>query len=195
MRIAYAGAEGAFAHEACLAFAPGLDAVALADFAAVVVAVETGCVERGMLPVRNSRAGAVPGVAHLLKDAAVRSGSSHSMPVRMHLLGLGDATLADLKVVTSHPTALRQCACSVRSLGLETRAASNTALAARSLRDREAGVLASGAAASIYGLQVLRSDMQDDPCNATTFVIIEPLRGAPARGGSSLRWQNPLPLG
>jgi prephenate dehydratase len=175
MRIAYAGAEGAFAHEACLAFAPGIEPVALPDFAAVVRAVETGAAERGMLPVRNSRAGEEPEVRTLLMKAAVKLGPAHALPVRMHLLGLPGTSLGDLEVVTSHPMALKQCAGSIARLGLATRPASNTAVAARSLRERSVGVLASEAAASAYGLQLLRADMQDDPENMTTFVIIEAL--------------------
>ena len=175
MKIAYAGAEGAFAHEACLAFAPGLEPVAVPDFQAVVAAVETGAAERGMLPVRNSRAGEVPGVTELLETSAVSAGHFHVLPVRVHLLALPGSSLADLKVVASHPMALRQCARTIESLGLKTRNADNTATAARALRDPREGVLASQAAANAYGLQVLRADMQDDHDNATAFVIIEPL--------------------
>jgi len=139
-----------------------------------VLAVEAGRVERGMLPVRNSRAGDVAEVAALLDRAAVRRGPSHDLPVRMHLLGLEGATLVDIRMVTSHPMALRQCAASIEDLGLGTLPSANTAIAARSLQDREIGVLASAAAAAAYGLKVLKPDMQDDPANATTFVIIEP---------------------
>jgi prephenate dehydratase len=173
MRIGYAGAEGAFAHQACLAFAPRCQPVPLPDFGAVVASVLSGDTERGMLPLRNSRAGAVSEVADLLSDTSVKRSPPHMLPVRMHLLGLPGASLADLRVVTSHPMALRQCARSLARLNVETAAAPNTALAARALRDRTVGVLASGAAASAYGLQILQADMQDDPDNNTTFIIIE----------------------
>ena len=173
MRIAYAGAEGAFAHEACLAFARGCDPVPLPSFGAVVAAVEEGAAERGMLPVRNSRAGEVAEVAALLGEARVAIVEQHELPVRMHLLTVSGAELSDLKVVTSHPVALRQCAGSLERLSLATRPAENTALAARALREPSVGVLASEAAAAIYGLQILKEDMQDDPENRTTFVIIQ----------------------
>ena len=173
MKIAYAGAEGAFAHEACRAFAEDFDAVAVRDFGAVVSAVEAGQAEAGMLPLRNSRAGEVEEVRELLADGRLKIARECPLPVRMHLLGLADAELSALTAVTSHPVALRQCARSLERLGLETTPAANTALAARELRDATMGVLASDAAARAYGLKVLQHDMQDDPNNMTVFAIVE----------------------
>ena len=172
MRIAYAGAKGAFAHEACLAFARDLSAVAVPDFGAVLAAVERGEAAAGMLPVRNSRAGEVEEVSRLLPAADVEVERLCPLPVRMHLLGLAGAELSGLEAVTSHPIALRQCARSLERLGLEGRPATNTALAAKELSEPSIGVLASEAAARAYGLKVLRHDMQDDPDNMTVFAVV-----------------------
>lgn len=175
MRIAYAGAEGAFAHEACLTFAPDHTPVAVPDFGAVVAAVESGETEAGMLPLRNSRAGEVPEVKALLSGGRVTVRRDGELPVRLHLMGLPGA--GKVETVTSHPMALRQCAGSIARRGLATQPAPNTAIAARALRDPRTGVLASEAAASIYGLQIIERDMQDDPDNRTLFAIIEPRAG------------------
>ena len=173
MRIAYAGAEGAFAHEACLEFAPELRPLAVESFGAVVAAVEGGEAEAGMLPLRNSRAGEVDEVRVLLENSALRISRECPLPVRMHLLGIEGATISELRAVTSHPVALRQCAASLDRLGLDTRAAANTAVAARELRDGDVAVLASEAAARAYGLTIIKHDMQDDPNNVTVFGIVE----------------------
>ncbi len=172
-KVAYAGVEGAFAHEACLAFASEFQPVPLPDFDAVVAAVRAGTVEQGMLPLRNSRAGDVPGVAGLIAEADLLIESERALPVRMHLLGLEGAELAGLRLVRSHPMALRQCAGSIERLGLATESASNTALAARELRDPSVAVLASEAAAAAYGLKLLKRDVQDDPDNQTVFGIVK----------------------
>lgn len=172
MRIAYAGAEGAFAHEACLAFAADMHAVPVPDFAAVVAAVEAGEAEAGMLPVRNSRAGDVDDVRALLAQGRVDVAGEHDLPIRLHLLGLPGARIEGIRTVTSHPMALRQCAVSIARLGMEARPAANTALAARELTDSGTGVLASSAAARLYGLETLRRDMQDDPDNVTVFALV-----------------------
>lgn len=170
MRIGYAGAAGAFAHEACLAFTPELDAVAMAGFHDVVAAVREGQVDYGMLPLENVEAGVVPGMAELIEDLEVVS--EQWLPIRMHLLGLPGVVMDDLTTAVSHPMALKQCAATIEWLGLNTEEASNTAVAAKSLADRHKAVLASEAAALAYGLTILRRDVHDHPDNATRFAMV-----------------------
>lgn len=173
MRIAYQGAPGAFSHEACRAFAPALEAVPQASFADVVEAVLTGIAERGILPMSNNAAGVVPGNSELLDDARLDIVSSHALTVRLHLLALPGVQLANLRTVTSHPMALKQCARGLAALGLATEEATNTAVAAATLKERDKAVLASQAAADAYGLDIVRSDIQDHADNATTFSLFK----------------------
>jgi prephenate dehydratase len=173
MRIAYAGAEGAFGHQACLAFAAGFEPVGVASFVDVVASVICGEAACGMLPLHNSRAGEVRDAAALLRGGGVRLVARSALPVRMHLLGLPGARMEGLRLIRSHPMALRQCTRALAELGLPTEEATNTAVAARGIEDPGVGVLASEAAAAAYGLAILRRDMQDDPDNSTIFGIIE----------------------
>lgn len=172
MTVAYAGAPGAFAHEAALAFAPGHVAIAFADFAAVAEAVASGAAELGILPTGNRRAGAVPGVAELLTNCALATVSTHDLPIRMHLLALPGVSIDEVRVVASHPVALAQCVEHLAALGLATEDASNTAVAAAELASRDRAVLASEAAARTYGLAILARDLHDDPDNMTSFALI-----------------------
>lgn len=174
MSVAYQGAPGAFAHQACLAFAASHEPVAYASFADVAAAVAAGEAALGMLPLENSGAGLVPGVAELIAGLVVVA--EHVLPVRLHLLALPGVALAEVRTVVSHEMALRQCAGSLRALGLAGERAANTAVAARDLAGRDRAALASAAAAEIYGLTVLRADMQDDPDNRTRFALVR--RGA-----------------
>jgi prephenate dehydratase len=172
VRVAYPGAPGAFAHEACLAFLPRYSPEARDGFAEVAQAVARGAAERGILPLANSRAGPVPGAAEAIARHELDIVAEHVLPVRMHLLALPGVALADLRIAISHPVALCQCAAGIRSLGLVTQEASNTAVAARDLRARDMAVLASEAAAKTYGLAILVRDIHDDPANATRFAVI-----------------------
>jgi len=181
--IAYQGAPGAFGHEACLAFLPGEETRALPSFEAVAAAVAAGEAEAGLLPLANSRAGAVEGVRALIEGAGLIVAAEHRLPVRMHLLALPGSTLAEVRTVVSHPVALRQCAEHIARLGLAEEEASNTAVAAKKLCDPAKAVLASQAAAALYGLRILASDLQDDPDNATTFALVT-LPPLPGRQGS-----------
>lgn len=179
MRIAYQGLPGAFGHQAALAFAPGYEPVAEPSFAAVVEAVVEGRAERGILPVENNEAGPVAEARALLAEAQVDVVAEPTLPVRMNLLGLPGARLEDIRTAVSHPVALRQCARTLDRLGLAREQAPNTAIAAAELRDSTKAVLASAAAAEVYGLVILLPDAHDRADNATRFALLAP-RGAQA---------------
>jgi prephenate dehydratase len=173
--VAYQGAPGAFAHEACRAFLPEWTPIPYPTFEAVAEAVRAGETERGMLPLRNSAVGDVPGVADLIRESGVLVLSRHRLPVRMHLLVVPGASFEGVKLVASHPVALAQCRKWLEREGLESVQEANTAVAARDLArsgDLAKAVIASDVAAEAYGLAILRRDIHDVADNATTFGIL-----------------------
>jgi prephenate dehydratase len=170
--ILYQGVPGAFSHEACLAFLPGEEAVPVASFADVAVGVATGRAQLGMLPLENSIAGNVPGVSDLIGTSGLRIEAEHVLAVRLHLIGLAEAQLGDVRLVASHPMALKQCAATLARLGLAAEEAENTAVAVKNLASRDRAALGSEAAAMIYGRKVLMRDLQDADGNATRFAVV-----------------------
>lgn len=171
MTVAYQGVEGAFSHEACLRFLPQRQPVAFATFSDVVRAVQGGSTTFGILPLVNNEAGET-GARELIEKAGLRIVDEPVLPVRMHLLGMAEAELDQIRTVVSHPVALRQCSRTLAALGVATEETSNTALAAKALTNPSRGVLASEAAAELYGLKVLKRDVHDRMDNATRFAII-----------------------
>jgi prephenate dehydratase len=173
--VAYQGQPGAFGHEASLRFLPGHACVPKPSFGAVMAAVSDGETEFGVLPMENSCAGPVAEVQRLLSKTDLPIVSMHKLAVRMHLLGVQGTKLEAIRRVVSHPVALAQCAATLSALALETEAASNTAVAAKMVSEGDDGtiaVLASEAAAAIYGLKILRRNVHDQPDNATTFCVL-----------------------
>jgi len=171
MTVAYQGAEGAFSHEACLRFLPEHEAVPVATFSDVLTAVQSGEADVGMLPLANNEAGET-GARALITKARLRILREPVLPVRMHLLGLPSAKLDQIRTVISHPIALAQCSEALTKLRVDTEQTSNTAVAAKALRNPNRAVLASEAAAAIYGLTILARDVQNRTDNATTFAIV-----------------------
>jgi prephenate dehydratase len=171
MTVAYQGAEGAFSHEACQRFLPDQEPVAFPTFAEVVNAVQRGETDFGVLPLRNNEAGET-GARALIEQAGLRIVREELLSVRMHLLGMQSANLDQITTVVSHPVALRQCSRTLADLGVATEETANTALAAKDLTDPSRGVLASEAAAQIYGLKILKRDVHDRADNATSFAIV-----------------------
>src|SRR5260221_871406 len=155
MTVAYQGVEGAFSHEACIRFLPDHDLAAFPTFSDVVAAVQSGAADFGMLPLANNEAGDT-GARELIEKASLRIVDEQVLPVRMHLLGLPNATLDQVRTVVSHPIALRQCSDAVLRLGVNTEEVSNTALPAKALQSPNPAVLPSQAAAALYQVQNLQ---------------------------------------
>lgn len=175
MSVAYQGVEGAFSHEACQRFLPGHETVACPTFSDVVNAVSRGETDFGMLPLANNEAGET-GARYLIEQACLHIVAEHLLPVRMHLLGMPSATIDQITTVVSHPVALRQCSRTLAELGVATEETSNTAIAAKALSNPNRAVLASEAAADLYGLTILQRDVHDRKDNATLFAVVA--RGA-----------------
>jgi prephenate dehydratase len=172
MTVAYHGVPGAFSHQACLQVLPNEEAIGLPSFADVVLAVEEGDAEFGVLPLENNNAGGVDEVRGLLDGSNVRIVAEHKLAIRIHLLGLPGSSLDQVRTAVSHHMALKQCPENLRALGLDTEEAPSTSVAARCLRDPTKAVLASEAAAEAYGLVILKRNVHDREENDTTFVVI-----------------------
>lgn len=183
--IAYAGEPGAFGEEACLAAFPSFNPVGFPDFTAVAAAVAQGTVHAGTMPVRNTSAGAVPGVADLLRNPHLLIIGYHRLPVAIHCLGLPGTRLDQVREVRSHPVALRQSALFLEGLGAVTAHASDTAGAAREVAraaNPAIAALASARAAQIHGLAILRANVSDQIRNVTTFAIVQRAQTASRNG-------------
>ena len=177
MKVAYAGDPGAFGEEAAR-LVPEAEPVPCPSFAAVFEAVEQGKVERGVVPLHNSRAGMVEEVVRLLAKSRLQVGDRIALRVRQNLLVLPGVRLEDIRRVASHPQALAQCSRFLEGRGWELVARSATSSAARQLaeeQDRSCAVIASTAAAALYGLAVVAENVEDDPENTTRFAVLRRL--------------------
>ncbi len=186
-RIAYQGEPGANSHLACTEAFPKAEAVACATFEDALAAVKQGDVEYAMIPIENSVAGRVADIHHLLPDAELYIVGEHFLRVRHQLMAKPGATVGSIKRVLSHTQALGQCRGTLRKLGLKPVPEADTAGSARMVAESEdttIGAIASRLAAEIYGLKILKSDIEDEAHNTTRFVILanEPDDAKPGNG-------------
>ena len=173
--VAYQGAPGAYSHEACLRLVPHDDPVAFEEFSGAIEAVLSGGCECALLPVENNTAGKVPGVAEMIEQAGLHVSADAWLPIRHQLITVAETTMGALRTVHSHPMALAQCGKTLRKLKLKPIEAFDTAGAARQLaesQDPTVAVIASRAAAELYGLHILLPNIEDDPDNATLFAVV-----------------------
>ncbi len=184
-KIAFQGEPGANSHIACHEVYPDLEILPCPTFEDALKAVEDGTAQYGMLPIENSLAGRVADLHHLIPESSLYIVGEHFLRVRHALLGLKGTTIDDLKVVHSHTQALGQCRVSLRSMGIDPMPAADTAGAARAIAgqgDKSQGAIASALAAEIYGLDILKSDIEDEDHNTTRFLIMSRERADPPPG-------------
>jgi prephenate dehydratase len=174
-KAAFQGAPGAFSHEACRLYAPGYEPTAYPWFDEAFEAVISGACDIGVLPIHNVTAGPVEEVVRGLPQSGLRTLARHDMIIRQNLMALPGVTLSDITEVRTHPMAIGQCRVFLNEHGLKAVDALDTAGAARDLArsgERTVAVIAARAAADLYGLHILAPDIQDDPTNYTSFVVV-----------------------
>ncbi|MFN7359858.1 prephenate dehydratase domain-containing protein [Brevundimonas sp.] len=174
-RVAYQGAPGAFSHEACVALRPWDVPAPFATFAEALDAVAAGDCDCALIPVENTTIGVVEPAASLVAASGLEVAADVWRPIRLALMAVPGARLSDLKTAESHPAALGQCVASLAALGLTPVEVFDTAGAAQAVAeagDPSRAALAPSAAAEIYGLSILRNDLQDSADNRTRFLLL-----------------------
>jgi prephenate dehydratase len=174
-RVAFQGEPGAYANLAAREALPNVTAVPRPTFDDAVEAVRAGETDLCIIPVENSLHGRIADIHHLLPDAGLYIVGEHFHRVRHQLLGLKGAPLAGIKTVYSQGPALGQCRKIIKELKLTAQNWHDTAGSARhiaELKDPSVAAIASSLAAEIYGLSILRADVEDEPHNMTRFLIM-----------------------
>jgi prephenate dehydratase len=186
MRVAYFGPEGTFTQEALIGATVGaaLEQVPMPTIYDTVMAVDSGSVERALVPIENSLEGSVNATLDALaietEDVAILGEVVH--PVRHCLIARTALELSEIETVVSHPQATAQCARFIRTRmpGAQVLAGASTAEAVRTVAEHDGPWAALGTrlAAERYHCQVLRAGVEDVAGNETRFVWLGPV-GAP----------------
>lgn len=182
--IGFQGEHGAYGETAASMFDGEAVAIPCDDFADVFEEVKTGSLDRGIVPIENSIGGNVTEVEDLLIESGLHVVGEVNVPVHHSLLALPETDYRDIRVVYSHPQALSQCKDFIARNKFEARPYYNTAGAAKMLaRERPIGtaVIASDLCGELYGLEVLKENIESNSQNTTRFLVIS--RGMLPDGG------------
>ena len=206
MRAAYLGPPGTNSHDALVGTGLDVEQVALPTVPAVIRAVQDGEVERGLVPLENSREGAVGSTLDsLVFDAPdVRIVGEVVHTVTYCLAAAEWIEPDEVCTVHSHPQALGQCAGFLRSQlpGAAIVAERSTADAVRSVT--EGGALAGNAphaaigtrhAARLYGAAVLAEDDRGRRRQRDAVRVDRTRRGRRRRAGRGPGQDDPRLLG
>src|ERR1700710_156814 len=162
--ISFQGMPGAYSDLACRNAYPAMTTLPCLSFEAAIDAVREGKAQLGMLPCENSLAGRVSDIHHLLPDSGLFIIGEAFQRVEHCLLGVKGATIADLKRAHSHSVALGQVPRILADLRLQAVGQADTPRAAKLVAEwgcKQDAAIASSLAAEIYGLEILRRNVED----------------------------------
>ena len=172
--IAFQGRRAAYSEMACRAYDPDAESLPCETFADAIEAVKTGRAGLGMLACENSLAGRVPDIHALLPESGLSIIAEHFQRVEHCLLAVPGTKLAQIKRVHSHAVALGQVRGLIRELGVTPVVENDTAGAAHLVAEwqrPEDAAIASALAAELYGLEILRRNVEDESHNTTRFYV------------------------
>ena len=129
-----------------------------------------------VMAIENSIAGSILPNYFLLQQYHFSIVGELYLPIHMHLLALPGVSLRQIKVVESHPMAIRQCSDYLqRMTGVEIRESEDTALSAKRVRELKlthTAAIANEYAAKKYGLKILEKRIETHKKNFTRFLIL-----------------------
>ena len=135
IRVAYSGAQGAFVYIAAKKMFPNAILESYPSFESAYNAVLNAECDSCVLPIENSFAGDVGTVMDLIFSGSLYINQVVDVPIVHNLLANKDATIETIKKVVSHPQALSQCSAYITKRGYEQIPYTNTALAAKLVKE------------------------------------------------------------
>ena len=172
LAVAYSGVEGAFAHIASQKMFPNANYKSYKNFNEAYIAVENGDVDICVLPLENSYAGEVGTVMDLMFSGSLYINQVIELEVVHNLVAIPNTKLENIKTIVSHPQALSQCSDFLKEYDFEIIEATNTAVAAKMVsekNDSSIAAIASIDTADLYGLEIVEKRINSKHNNTTRF--------------------------
>lgn len=178
LKIAIQGVAGAFHDEAARKFfGDNIELVECNTFRLLCEQVDNDVANYGIMAIENTIAGSLLQNFAYFDTYRLHIIGEVYLRIRMNLMALPGTKMKDLKYVSSHPIALRQCNDFLATLSPEIKvtesddtAESAKIIAAEQLKHTAA--IAGVAAAKMYGLELLKEGIETEKKNYTRFVVL-----------------------
>lgn len=180
--VSYLGPAGSYSEAAAKKlFGDTIDLQPENSVSEAIKSVESGNVNLAVVAIENSSEGAVRETHKLLQGTNVNIVAEISLVI-VHCLLSNSGSLSDIKTVYAHPQALGQCRTWLSAHlpnAKQVPCSSNSAAAKLAAKDNESAAIASKEAANIYGLNIIKNGINDQPGNETRFIALGKLETRP----------------
>jgi prephenate dehydratase len=174
-KIAFQGEKGAYSHIATLEIYKNIEIKNCATFEETFKIAFDNEDFKAIIPLENSLAGRVADIHYLLTKYKLQIYGEHFQKVEHCLLSQQGTELKDIKHVRSHAQAIGQCQEIIKKNNFKSIISADTAGSAKDLaenKDISIAAIASELAAKIYGLKILKKNIEDETGNVTRFLIM-----------------------
>jgi prephenate dehydratase len=176
-RVAIQGIRASFHEEAAFKFfGEDIHTIECNSFKQTFESLEKREADYVVMAIENSIAGSILPNYTLMMNYGFPVVGEVYIPIQMHLMALPGVKFEDVKYVTSHPIAIRQCIDFIDEYPqLTIVESSDTAACAKRIRDEQLTdtvAIANTLAANLYGLDILERRIESNKKNFTRFLII-----------------------
>ena len=176
-RVAIQGIKASFHEEAALKFfGEDIETIECNSFKQTFDALQAKQADYVIMAIENSIAGSILPNYTLLMNYNFPVVGEVYLPIQLHLLAYPGVKFEDIKYVTSHPIALRQCTDFFDDFPhIQLVESSDTAACAKRVRDEkltDTVAVANTLAAKMYGLDILERRIESNKKNYTRFLIL-----------------------
>jgi chorismate mutase/prephenate dehydratase len=184
MKVAFLGPQATFTHLAAMQqFGFSAQLVPQKSIPAIFEEVQRQRVNYGVVPVENSTEGVVSHTLDMFMSSDLQICAEILLEISHDLLSRS-GRIEDARKIVSHPQALAQCRHWLEENLPDVPlidVASTAAAAQMAAEDETAAAVASEMSATLYGLQIVKKKIEDNPNNFTRFLVIG--RRSPDRSG------------
>ncbi len=184
VKVSYLGPEGTFSYFAAKEkFGSSIEYISLNGIDTVFKEVESERADYGIVPVENSTEGGIRETLNMFIECDVKVCAEIIMPVHHNLMAT--CKKSEIKKIYSKPQALSQCKLWLANnfQKVDLLDIGSTAEAAKiASKEKYAAAIAHSEVARIYGLKILRRNIEDYANNITRFFVLS--REFPPRTGN-----------
>ena len=175
IKVAFQGEEGGYSHLASLEVFPNAEIKACATFEDTFRLAKENSEYKIVIPIENSLVGRVADIHYLIPKYKLQIHAEHFQKVTHNLLGIKGTKIENIKTTRSHSHAIGQCQKIIVKNKLKSIVMADTAGSAKYIsesKDKSESAIASDLAAKIYGLEILKPNIEDEKGNVTRFLIM-----------------------
>jgi prephenate dehydratase len=173
-KIYFQGTFGAYSHLAALSIDPKAEILPCKTFDDCFNKASEEPDSRIIIPESNRITGNI-GIEYLIFKHRLNIYKEHFQKIEHNLLGQPGAKLKDIKEVYSHAQGLSQCSKFIKENNLAEHIRADTAGSAEMIsktKDVKQSAIASSLSAKIYGLEVIKKNIENESGNLTRFLVM-----------------------